>query len=690
MPATDLQPPLAERRPKTLVTHEDERVDDWYWLRDRDDPAVIKYLENENAFTEAASAHLEPLRELLFEEIKSRVQETDLSVPVWHGGYWYYLRTVEGLQYGIHCRRSKTLEDPEQILIDENVMAEGHEFFALRATEPSPNHTLLAYAVNTDGSDVVDIHVRDMNSGEDLADVITGVTSNVVWASDNRTLFYVHRDAALRPFQLWRHTLGTDVAQDEPVHQEDDERFRLAISRSRSGAFLIMQLRASTSTEAWYLAADDPRGEFLLIEGRRPEVEYSVTHHEDSFLIVTNDDGAVNFKLMAAPVTSPGRGSWREYLPYDPAVKLDGVSPFADHLVLSERAEGMARLRVVNVATKEVHAIEQPESVSTAHIGPNPEFATTTLRYTYTSLVTPSSVFDYDVSTRTRELKKQQPVLGGYEPSEYTTERLWATAEDGTAIPISVLFRNGVPRDGSAPCVLYGYGSYGASMDPAFSSLRLSLVDRGIVYAIAHIRGGGEMGRPWYIDGKFLNKRNTFTDFVAAAEHLIAEQWTSAERLVAQGGSAGGLLVGAAMNLRPNLFRAVVAQVPFVDVVTTMLDETIPLTVPEFEEWGNPKDPTYYQYMKSYSPYDNVAPCDYPALLVTTGLNDTRVAFWEPAKWVAKLRTTKTDDNLLLLKTEMGAGHGGPSGRYNAWREVAFVYAFVLDQLGLANTEGAH
>jgi oligopeptidase B len=684
-----LKPPVAQRRRELLEIHDDSRVDDWYWLRNREDPEVISYLEAENAYQEAMTAHTAELRDRLFEEIKSRIQETDLSAPTAWAGWWYYTRTVEGQQYAIHCR-SRTEPPPdgsapdEQVTIDENALAEGHEFFALRAYALSPDHNLVAYSTNYDGSDLDDIHVRDLRTGEDLPDLIPQITSNVVWASDNRTLFYVQRDAALRPYQLWRHALSSPVDQDVLVFQEDDEKFRLHVGRSKSDRFLILGLSSTMTDEYHVLEADDPTGEFRVVEARRPGVEYSVTHHGDRLLIVTNDDGAENFKLVQAPVDAPGRANWTEFLPYDPDVRLYGVDEFAGHLALFERANALLRLRVVRLDDLKVHEIEQPETVYTAGPGWNPEFETGTLRYGYTSLVTPSSVYDYDMNARTRTLRKRQPVLGGYEPSGYETVREWATASDGTAVPMSIVFKKGTPLDGSAPGLIYGYGSYEASMDPSFNSLRLSLLDRGFVYAVAHIRGGGEMGRAWYENGKFLHKRNTFTDFVACAEHLIARRYTSADRLVANGGSAGGLLMGAVVNLRPDLFRAVVAQVPFVDVVTTMLDETIPLTVGEFEEWGNPKDAGYYSYMKSYSPYDNVEPKDYPTMLVTTGLNDTRVAFWEPAKWVAKLRVTKTDDNRLLLKTEMGAGHSGPSGRYNAWKEVAYVYAFILDALGMA------
>ncbi|MGI8792947.1 MAG: S9 family peptidase [Acidimicrobiales bacterium] len=678
---TKIDPPLAERRPKTLEIHGDRRQDDWYWLRDRTDPDVFAYLEAENTYQETMLAHTTGLQEALFAEFKGRIQETDVSVPSPRGEWEYYSRTEEGEEYGYACRRPRG-GGTEQILIDQNAMAEGHDYFSLRNYDISPDNNLMAYATNTDGTDLADISIRDLTTGDDLPDRIVGVSDDLAWSSDNQTLYYARLDETLRSFEVWRHRLGTDPATDERIFHEPDERFNVGVERERDGRLVIISVRSSTTSEVWIVDATDPSAMPVIVQPRREGLDYSVTSQGDRLLIVTNLD-AVDFRLMATPTASPGIDHWTEVIPAEAGVRLRSVYAFAGHVAIFERGGGVRRIRILDVSNGEIHAIDQDDEVSSAGPSSNLEYDTTSLRYTYTSMVTPASVFEYDMDTRERTLLKQQPVLGDFDPSHYRTFRDWATAEDGTRIPISVVARADVEPSPDNPCVLYGYGSYENSVDPNFSAFRLSLIDRGVIFAIAHPRGGGEMGRRWYEDGKFLKKRNTFTDFIACADHLVAEGWTSSSRLVGHGGSAGGLLVGAVVNLRPDLFHAVVADVPFVDVVTTMLDESIPLTVGEFEEWGNPKDPEYYAYMKSYSPYDNVEAKDYPALFVTTGVNDTRVAYWEPAKWVAKLRTTKTDNNLLVLKTEMGAGHGGPSGRYSSWRDLAHTYAFILDQLGL-------
>jgi oligopeptidase B len=678
------EPPRAPSRPTTLTAHGDDRIDPYYWLRDRDNPEVIAHLEAENEFTKAALAHTEALQEKLYDEIVARIQETDLSAPVRKGDWWYYSRTVEGLQYGINCRKFQTLEAEEQVLLDQNAEAEGHEFFAVGVFDISPDHRLLAYATDTTGAEKYTLRFRDLTTGGDLDDVIDGVYYGSAWSTDNRTLFYVRPDDAMRPYQIWRHVLGTPPSEDALVFQEDDEHFYVGVNLEKDEQVILIHAGSKVTDEFWFLPAAEPAAEPTVIQPRVQDLEYAPDHHGDRFFIVTNHD-AVNFRLMEAPVANPGLDNWREVIAHRDDVKLDGVDVFADHLVLFERAEALRRIRVMRLADGDIHTIEQPEPVYTAGGGANPEFDSTTLRFGYTSMVTPQSVFDYDIAARTRELVKQQPVLGGYDPAQYVSERIWATAADGERVPISLVHRRDVALDGTAPCLLYGYGSYEHSIDPGFSSLRLNLLDRGFVYAIAHIRGGGEMGRRWYDDGKMLHKRNTFTDFIACAEHLVAERYTSTDRLVIRGGSAGGLLVGAVVNLRPDLFKAVTAHVPFVDCLTTILDETLPLTVTEWEEWGNPKaDPEVYAYMKSYSPYDNVDTKAYPAMFVTGGLNDPRVSYWEPAKWVAKLRATKSDDRTILLKTEMGAGHQGPSGRYDAWKEEALTQAFVLDAVGLS------
>ena len=687
-------PPIARRSPTTRRHHGDEVVDDYAWLRHRDDPEVRSYLEAENAYTEAAMAHTAALREVLFEEIKGRIQETDLSVPVRKGDWWYYSRTEEGRQYAIHCRKpagprgelEPAADAAEQVLLDENTEAGDAEYFAVGAFDTTPDAGLLAWSCDTSGDETYTMRFRDLTTGADLPDEIPGTYYGTAWAGDNATFFYVRPDAAMRPYQLWRHRLGTSVDDDVLVHTEDDERFYLGVGSTKDECFIVLGLGSKVTSEVWVLDADDPIGAFRVVEPRCQDVEYSVEHWGDRFFIVTNADGAENFKLVSAPDATPARAHWSDVVGHRPDVKLSGFDVFAGHLVLFERAEGLRRIRVrpLGDGAGEEHVIDQPEAVSTASGGSNPEFESTVLRYSYTSMVTPSTVFDYDMATRQRTLRKQQPVLGGYDPDRYVTERLWATADDGTAVPISLVRRIDRLREVTAPALLYGYGSYEASMDPTFSSARLSLLDRGFVFAIAHVRGGGEMGRRWYTEGKLLAKRSTFTDFLACARYLVEQGWTSPSRLAIRGGSAGGLLVGAVVNMAPELFGAVVAEVPFVDALNTILDPSLPLTVMEWEEWGNPLEcAEVYHYMKGYAPYENVEAKDYPPMLVTAGLNDPRVSYWEPAKWVARLRATKTDANRLLLKTEMGAGHMGPSGRYDAWRDEAFVYAFLLDTLGV-------
>ena len=672
---------------------------------------MIAYVEAENAWTQAEMAHTAERQEALFEEIRSRIQETDLSVPVRKGDWWYYSRTVEGMQYAIHCRKPAFADadrrdvEPgddvaEQIMLDQNVLAGDSEFFALGAFDLSPGADLLAYATDTTGGELYTMAFRNLTTGEDLPDRIPETYYGTAWGNDNRTFFYVKTDEAMRPHQLWRHTLGTPANDDVLVYEEPDERFYLGIGTTKDERWLVLHLGSKMTDECRILSADEPTGTFHLVEARQQGVEYGIEHHGRRFLIVTNADEAENFKLMEAPDTAPERSNWTEVIAHRPDVHLSGIDVFADHLVLFERADGLRRIRVRSLVDDDDWIIDQPEQVSTSSGGSNPEFDSTVLRYGYTSMVTPSSVFDYNLVTRERVLRKQQPVLGGYDPSLYATERVWATADDGTKVPMSLVYRKeagaagerpaGERPAGPRPALLYGYGSYEANMDPGFSSIRLSLLDRGFVYAIAHIRGGGEMGRQWYLRGKFLDKRNTFTDFVACARHLTREGWTTPGQLVIRGGSAGGLLMGAVANMAPEQFGVVIAEVPFVDALNTILDPSLPLTVMEWEEWGNPVESSqYYDYMSSYSPYENVVAQDYPAMLVTAGLNDPRVSYWEPAKWVAKLRATRTDRNRLLLKTEMGAGHMGPSGRYDAWRDEAFVLAFILDTLGIGEQRAA-
>ncbi len=675
-------PPEAPRRPHTLEQHGDTRLDEFYWLRDRDDPAVLDYLEAENRYTAAGMRHTESFQDRLYEEMLGRIQETDLTVPERIDEWFYYSRTEAGRQYPILCRRHGSLDAPEDVVLDQNTLAAGHDYFRVGALALSPDHRLLAYSTDTSGAESYRLFVKDLGTGTLLAERIPDTSYGVEWANDSRTLFYTTLDTARRPYRLHRHRLGTDHATDALVYEETDGSVLLALSKTRSRAYILVDLSSHSSSEVRVLPADEPDAPLTLIAPREPDVEYGVDHHGDRFFIVTND-AAPNFRLVEAPVASPGKAAWRTVIANDPRVKLDGVDAFRNHLVVYEREDALRHARVLDLRTGAGHRIGFPEAVYTFRETANPEFETATLRFVYTSLVTPNSVIDYNLDTQAWELRKRHEVRGGYDPSLYHTERAFAVAADGTRIPLSLVYRTPLQHDGARPLLLQAYGSYGSSFDPAFSSNAISLLDRGFVVAIAHVRGGEEMGRAWYEQGKLLQKRNTFTDFIAAAELLLREGYTSRDRLVINGGSAGGLLMGAVANMRPELFAAVIAEVPFVDVVTTMLDASIPLTVIEYEEWGNPAVPDYYEYMKSYSPYDNVRAQPYPHMLVTAGLNDPRVAYWEPAKWVARLRRLRTDRHRLLLKTNMGAGHSGASGRYDYLREVAFKYAFILDTLGL-------
>ena len=698
-------PPLAPRRPHTLTAHGDARPDDWYWLRDAEDPEVIAYLRAENAHTEEALAPLQPLRESLFDEIKNRIKQSDVGAPARRGPWWYYSRTIEGQQYAVHCRRAdpeRRLSAPEvlalavegtagdEVLLDENEMAGDSEYFAVGVFDLSPSDRYLAYAIDRTGGERYTLRIRDLSTGHDLPDEIADVYYSSAWSADSEVLFYTRPDAALRPWQIWRHRLGRPAAQDEVVFEEPDDRFFVGVGATRSERFIVISSSSKVTSEDHVIDAARPEDPPRLIEGRRQGVEYSIEHavlpsEGDVFLILTNDAGAENFAVMKAPAATPGRDHWEVLIPHRPSVRLTDVDAFAHHVTVWERERGLERIRILGLAAGTNFVVDQPEPVYSLGGGANLEWDATTLRFGYTSLVTPSSSIEYDMDTRQRQVVKQQEVLGGYQPERFHTERLWATAPDGVAVPISLVMRNDRPRDGSNPCLLYGYGAYEISIDPTFSSSRLSLLERGFVFAIAHVRGGGELGRRWYEDGKMLRKRTTFTDFIACAEHLIAGGYTAPDRLVIRGGSAGGLLMGAVTNMRPDLWQAVVAEVPFVDVLTTMLDPTLPLTPTEWEEWGNPiEDPEVYRYMKSYSPYDNLEPGVLPTMYVTAGLNDPRVGFWEPAKWVAKQRAERTDDHLLILKTEMDAGHGGPSGRYDAWKDEAQVQAFILSSVGLA------
>jgi oligopeptidase B len=681
-----VNPPIAEKQSQVLELHGDRRIDDYFWLRDIENDKAIAYLEAENAYTHSMMQHTEALQTKLYNEMLARIQETDLSVPVRKDDYYYYSRTEEGKAYPIHCRKKGSLDATEEVLLDQNELAQGHDFFSLGVFQISANHQILAYSTDTSGSEQYTVFFLDLNTFELYSETIPETSLSLTWGNDNQTVFYTKINAANRPYQLFRHTLQTPTTEDVLIYHERDDIYNLDVGKTRSEAYILMILSSSITTEIHYLDANNPTGDFQIIHPRTTGMEYDVEHHSDYFYIVTNDE-ATNFKLVKTPVETPNKENWQTVIPHREDVMLSGVSLFTKHLVIYERKAGLQTARVQNLSTGKENNITFPEPTYTFYEGSNPEFNTNILRFNYTSLITPLSVFDYDMETDKRELKKETEVLGGYDKSHYKSEWLMVTAEDGTQIPISIVYKQGTKKDGKNPLFLTGYGSYGYSYPVMFSSTRLTLLDRGIIYAIAHIRGGEEMGRKWYEDGKFLQKKNTFTDFIACAEYLIAEKLTQSDRLVISGGSAGGLLMGAVINMRPELFKVVVADVPFVDVVTTILDTSLPLSAMEWEEWGNPNDKVYYDYMKSYSPYDNVEAKDYPDMLITAGLNDSRVKYWEPAKWTAKLRELKTDNNILLLKTNMSAGHGGASGRYESLKELAFDYAFILDRLGLGDIE---
>ncbi len=691
------KPPVARRDPVEHLLHGDRRVDHYAWLRDKENPEVIAYLEAENAHTDAILKPTEAFQGKLYQEMLGRILQTDLSVPYLLRGYLYFTRTEEGKQYAFHFRRRDTDGSPEELLLDLNQLAEGQSFLGLGSFEVSDDNQLLAYSTDTTGFRQYTLHIKDLHAGGTLPEQIERVTS-VAWAADNRTLFYtVEDEVTKRSHRLYRHVLGA-TEPDHLVYEELDERFRIEVERTRSRMFLLLTMASHTASEVRFLRADQPSDEFEVITVREDDHEYYADHHpglegkggEGVFYIRTNSGGRT-FRLVTAPATDPRRESWREIIPNRREVMLAAMQVFRTHLVLFEREGGLPHLRVVDLnagdpsALAASHRVEFTESAYNASIGENPEFNSTHLRFQYESFQTPRSIFDYDVHTRERALRKQQPVLGGYDPSQYVSERLHATASDGTRVPLSIVYRRDTPRDGSAPLLLYGYGSYGMSVPVNFSSNRLSLLDRGVIYAVAHIRGGGELGKPWHDAGRMKQKRNTFTDFIAAAEHLIAQRYTTSQKLVIEGGSAGGLLMGAAANMRPDLFRIVISHVPFVDVLNTMLDPSLPLTIGEYEEWGNPQTAEDYFYVKSYCPYTNLERKDYPTMLVKTSLHDSQVMYWEPAKYVAKLRTLKTDSNALLLKINMGAGHGGASGRYDYLREIALDYAFLLTQLGIRN-----
>jgi oligopeptidase B len=678
-------PPQAPQHPHIIDQQGESRTDRFFWLRDKKDPETIKYLEAENRYTDLMLKPVRGLREKLYHEMRGRIQETDLSVPYRIDNYYYYARSESGKQYEIFCRKKGDLNAPEEVLLDENVLAEGLKYCSVGVLSVSPDHRLLAYSVDTDGGEIFTLRVKNLETGELLPDTITGTSYSFAWAADSRSFFYDVLDAAKRPYKAMRHVLGSNAKADSVIVEEPDERFELSIAKSRSRQFIFFEVESKLATEIRFIHADRPEETPVLIQPREKELIYHVDHHGDRFFLVTNQN-AKNFKIVSTPVDQPSKEHWSDFAPYDPNIAVSEIEAFKDHLVVLERRRGSPVVRISNLKTGESQAIDFAEPAYNVELAENPDFASSVVRLEFSSLITPKSVIDYDMVAQTKTIRKQTPVLGGFNRDNYAEERIYARADDGVEIPISLFYRKGFRRDGSAPILLTGYGAYGLSEEAEFSSTRLSLVDRGFVFAIAHIRGGGELGRTWYEDGKLLKKKNTFTDFIRCAEYLLEQKYGSPHALAIDGGSAGGLLMGSVMNMRPDLFTTVIAAVPFVDILNTMSDPSLPLTVTEYEEWGNPAERPYYDYIRSYSPYDNVEDRPYPNLLVTAGLNDPRVSYWEPAKWVAKQRMLKNQNRVLLLHTDMGAGHMGESGRFDRLKEYAMEYAFVLQTFGMAES----
>ena len=675
-----MEAPIAKKTETLLHKHGDTRNDPYFWLNERQNPEVTDYLKAENAYCDYMMKDTEELQELLYEEMKSRYKKDDESLPYFFNGYWYIVRYEEGKEYPIFCRKPQTLEHPEEIILDVNTLAEGETFFEIGSVAVSPDNTIASFSSDNIGRRVYTIQFKNLKTGELLQDQIANTTGKAVWANDNRHVFYIRKDASLRAFQVYMHELGTDSSQDVLIFHEKDDAFDVNVYKTKSLEYIFISTSSTISDEHRFIPADNVLAEWKIIQPRTPDLEYAVEHFEDQFYIITNADGATNFKIVTAPVTACGIENWKDLVPHRKETLLEGFEIFKNYLVLEERSGGLLQINIRDNKSGETYYLPFSEPTYTAYIGLNLEFDTDILRYGYTSLTTPGSTFEYNMKDKTTTLLRQHEVLGGkFSAENYTSERLWAPSRDGkTQIPISLVYRRDTEKSAQTPLLLYGYGSYGHTVDASFSSVRLSLLDRGFIYAIAHIRGGEYLGREWYEDGKMLQKKNTFYDFIDAAHYLTQQSYTSPRHLYAMGGSAGGLLVGAVMNEEPELFHGVVAQVPFVDVVTTMLDESIPLTTGEYDEWGNPEEPEYYDYMKSYSPYDNVKEENYPHMLITTGLHDSQVQYWEPAKWTAKLRDMKTDGHLLLFKTDMSSGHGGASGRFESLKEDALEYAFLL------------
>ncbi len=676
--------PIAPKRPHTFDFHGKKIEDPYFWMKDKKDPDVIRYLEAENAYRELITKPLRPFEETLYNEMLSHIKQTDLDVPVQDNGYWYYSRTEEGKQYRFYCRKKGDLDSPEEVLLDVNSLAQGKKFLSAQPRGASDNSLLYAYITDTTGFREYYLSIKDLSNGKLLEDAFVKI-AGFCWASDNKSIYYVTEDAAKRPYQLYRHIIGEARDRDVLVYEERDELYRVGVSRTHDKKYVVRSSVSSTTSEQAILSPASKTGSFELIAPRSEGVEYAVDHRDGLFHIRTNKDGAVNFKWMTCPIADTNPKNWKEFRTYDPSVYTENVILYKDYAVVAEREKGVRQPRVYSFASKESHRIAFPESSFSASIAVHPEFDTETVQLSYTSLVTPPTIYRYNLATKQRDVLKQTEVPGGFDPMNYASERIEATAPDGVKVPISLVYRKGVARDGRAPILLYSYGSYGTSTDPRFDSSRLVLLDRGMVFALAHIRGGSDLGRQWYLDGKLMNKKNTFTDFIACADHLVKEKYGARDRLAIEGGSAGGLLIGATLNMRPDICKVAHLAVPFVDVVSTMLDESLPLTVQEFLEWGNPKEAAAGKYMLEYSPYDNLSRTKYPAILVTTSLNDSQVLYHEPTKYVAKLRTLKTDSNPLLLKCNMDAGHGGASGRYEALREKAYEYAFLLNQIGVLN-----
>lgn len=680
-----INPPVANKKPKTLSIHNDIRIDNYYWLNEKENPEVIEYLKAENAYTKQVMAHTEEFQKILFEEMKGRIKEDDTTVPYNLNGYWYITRYETGKDYPIYIRRKETLDAPDELLFDCNEMAEGFGYFNLGSISVSPDNTLASFSTDTLGRRQYTIRIKNLVTGEIYPDTILNTTSGSTWANDSKTLFYTMKEElTLRSFKIFKHKLHTDPKDDVEVFHEKDETYNTFIYKTKSKKYIVIGSSSTLTSEYRFVNANTPDEPFKIFQKRKRELDYSIAHYNDSFYIIANCDGATNFKLLKTSENFTEKKYWKDVIPHRDHVLIEDIEIFKDYLVVNERENGLNNLRIMSWDNKEDYYLPFPSETYTAYIGNNPDFDSDVLRYGFNSLTSPSAVIDYNFKTKQSVIMKEQEVLGGkFNKENYISKRIWAPARDGVKIPISLVYKKGTPLDGTSPLLQYGYGSYGSTIDPSFSSLRLSLLDRGFIYAIAHVRGGEYLGREWYENGKLLFKKNTFYDFIDCSKYLIQEKYTSSQHLYAYGGSAGGLLMGAIINMNPELYKGVIAAVPFVDVVTTMLDESIPLTTGEYDEWGNPNELEYYNYMKSYSPYDNVTEKEYPNILVTTGLHDSQVQYWEPAKWVAKLRELKKDSNKLLLYTDMDAGHGGASGRFESLKEVALEYAFLLDLEGI-------